>query len=263
MQQRRDPTRRRRGRVCLGDLAPLLSPPCRASTSTTPNSMQPTSASADLIRRAVAPLLDLMHGPKLGAKHSSALETWMAPLGTLVVTIAAVVLSLIQARMADREGRKLLDFLDLRIAPVHRRAAVDDLLLPTPRCPYCAERVRFEATVCPHCQRDMFPDDEEEQIESPENRIAPRDLDGHRCPGAHDQNDRSNPVMASNSSHAARRRIVWPRRTLPRGRASTMSPRLFARSCRLSSPLDALTSREDHLVGWGEATAPATLLGPA
>jgi predicted amidophosphoribosyltransferase len=23
------------------------------------------------------------------------------------------------------------------------------------KCPHCAERVRFEAKVCPHCQRDL------------------------------------------------------------------------------------------------------------
>jgi len=31
---------------------------------------------------------------------------------------------------------------------------------PKARCPYCAERIQPEAKVCPHCGRDLTPQDE-------------------------------------------------------------------------------------------------------
>lgn len=70
---------------------------------------------------------------------------------------AAIVLGLIPAAIARRKERSFLGWwaFGFLIWPV---ALIASVIVDNPyryRCPYCAEQVRAEATVCPHCRREL------------------------------------------------------------------------------------------------------------
>ena len=75
-------------------------------------------------------------------------------MSTGSVIFFCALIGLIPAKIASGKGRSFLGYWIFgRLAFII--ALPWALLLRTPRCPYCAERIRPEATVCPHCQRDL------------------------------------------------------------------------------------------------------------
>jgi hypothetical protein len=82
----------------------------------------------------------------------------VAPAGVLGRLLAiAAALALIPAEIAHRKGRGFLDwwiggFLLWIVAFPAALLASDQSKY---RCPFCAEDVRWEAEICPHCRREL------------------------------------------------------------------------------------------------------------
>jgi hypothetical protein len=75
----------------------------------------------------------------------------------VIVALGAAVMGLIPASIADRKGRSfgawwLYGFAFYVIAVIHVLLAEDLTRRP---CPWCAESIRPEARICPHCGRDV------------------------------------------------------------------------------------------------------------
>jgi hypothetical protein len=74
----------------------------------------------------------------------------------VVFLLGAVVIGLIPAAIARRKGHGFWTWwlfgAMLWIVALPVSLFIKDA---RPRCPYCAEIIRPEATVCPHCQRDL------------------------------------------------------------------------------------------------------------
>jgi hypothetical protein len=75
------------------------------------------------------------------------------------VAIVLLAVGAIPAIIASRKGRSFLGWwlfgLLAWIVALPASVIVSDLTRV--RCPHCAELVREEATLCPHCQRDFQP----------------------------------------------------------------------------------------------------------
>ena len=75
----------------------------------------------------------------------------------LILILLGVIMAVIVAIIANSRGRNaggwfVYGLLIWPIALVHVLVAEREGRAP---CPYCAERVKVEASVCPYCQRDL------------------------------------------------------------------------------------------------------------